>query len=334
MFKINWRFVFSKFWQITLTGLLIAIGITLFPQAQCALAQSCNQPKDLWCGSGKCCGPTSGVEWYDRNFSCFPNGSYCAHSQVKRSDVTCSNSNNCNVTDWKSVPSSLRGSIGSQTAINAGRCQWVNNNPSTGRCELVDHWVPVTCCSGSSGSGGGCTPSYAPPTIDDTYTVDPPYPLPWRQEQPPYGEALGMTINDIKAHGGADTACGSGQANITSLTVWVELTEESRDWIVYTLGQRYPGAHVLGEYPQYPERPDDPLHPYAHCAWTYGTSGINTPNAELDCRFFRPWDPGDYSVHVTACQSDGKCTTKVLPNPIKVYLMETRLLYSETEIIP
>ncbi|WP_231854280.1 hypothetical protein [Anaerolinea thermophila] len=189
-------------------------------------------------------------------------------------------------------------------------------------------WAYVDCCYGSTG-GGGCTPSYAPPTIDDTYTVDPPYPVPWRQEQPPYGEALGMTINDIKAHGGADTACGSGQANITSLTVWVELTEESRDWIVYTLGQRYPGAHVLGEYPQYPERPDDPLHPYAHCAWTYGTSGINTPNAELDCRFFRPWDPGDYTVHVTACQSDGKCTTKVLPNPIKVYLLESRLLAPE-----
>ena len=324
MFKINWRFVFSKFWQITLTGLLIAIGITLFPQAQCALAQSCNQPKDLWCGSGKCCGPTSGVEWYDRNFSCFPNGSYCAHSQVKRSDVTCSNSNNCNVTDWKSVPSSLQGSIGSQTAINAGRCQWVNNNPSTGKCELVDHLVPVTCCTGSSGSGGGCTPSYAAPTIDDTYTVDPPNPVVWTQEQPPYGEALGMTVNDIQAHGGSDTACQTGRANITSLTVYLQLRQSSIDWIENELSRRYIGARVKDTYPKYPEWAP-PFHKYVQCAWTPGTSGINTADARLDCRFFRPWDPGYYDVVVTACQSDGQCTTKTLPEPISVWLMETRL---------
>jgi len=320
--KINWRFVFSKFWQITLMGLLIAVGIALFPQAQCAVAQTCSAPRDLWCGSGKCCDPAAG---FVAVTGCSYNSStgFC-EEKTTLVHVRCSNSSNCEVTDVLDSPNRLSGGNWS-----VGKCEWngcyLNPNANS---------VRATCCTGSSGSGGGCTPSYAPPTIDDTYTVDPPYPLPWRQEQPPYGEALGMTINDIKAHGGADTACGSGQANITSLTVWVELTEESRDWIVYTLGQRYPGAHVLGEYPQYPERPDDPLHPYAHCAWTYGTSGINTPNAELDCRFFRPWDPGDYSVHVTACQSDGKCTTKVLPNPIKVYLMETRLLYSETEIIP
>jgi len=324
MFKISWRFVFSKFWQIILMGLLIAVGISLFPQAQCAVAQTCDGPRDKWCGSGKCCGPTSGVEWYDRNFSCFPNGSYCAHSQVKRSDVTCSNSNNCNVTDWKSVPSSLQGSIGSQTAINAGRCQWVNNNPATGKCELVDHWVPVTCCTGSSGSGGGCTPSYAAPTIDDTYTVDPPNPVVWTQEQPPYGEALGMTVNDIQAHGGSDTACQTGRANITSLTVYLQLRQSSIDWIENELSRRYIGARVKDTYPKYPEWAP-PFHKYVQCAWTPGTSGINTADARLDCRFFRPWDPGYYDVVVTACQSDGQCTTKTLPEPISVWLMETRL---------
>ena len=322
--KINWHFVVSKSWKAALMGLLIAIGIALFPQSQCAVAQTCFSRPDLWCGEGKCCSPTSGVEWYDRNFDCFPNGSYCAHSQVKRSDVTCSNLANCNVTDWKSVPSNLRGSIGSQTAINAGRCQWFNNNPATGRCELVDHWVPVTCCVGSSGSGG-CTPSYAPPSIEDGYTVDPPNPIVWTQEQPPYGLALGMTINDIKAHGGQDTECGTGQANITDLKMYVQLRQSSIDWIEGELAQRYIGARVKDTYPKYPEWAPD-FHKYVSCAGTFGTSGIGTPNAELDCRFFRPLDPGRYDVVVTACQSDGKCTTKTLPEPVAVWLLESRLV--------
>jgi hypothetical protein len=134
-----------------------------------------------------------------------------------------------------------------------------------------------------------------------------------------------MTVNDIKAHGGQDTACGSGRAKITSITIWLELTERSIEWIEQELAIRYPGAHVKDTYPKYPERPDDPFHPYAHCAWTFGTSGSNTPDAELDCRFFRPLDPGEYAIHVTACQSDGQCTTKTLPEPVKVWLMEVIL---------
>jgi hypothetical protein len=30
-------------------------------------------------------------------------------------------------------------------------------------------------------------------------------------------------------------------------------------------------------------------------------------------------------MHVQACQSDGQCTTKVLPEPIKVWLLESTL---------
>lgn len=322
---VNWRFVLSKWWKAALMGLLIAIGIALWPRAQCAVAQTCNGPRDKWCGSGKCCGPTSGVEWYDRNFRCFPNGSYCAHSQVLKSDVVCSGTSDCNVTDWKKVPASLRGRIGNQTAIDAGRCQWVNNDPSTGKCELVSHLVPVTCCNGSSG-GGSCTPQYAPPTIDDTYTVDPPNPIVWAQEQPPYGEALGMTLNDIKAHGGQDTTCGTGQrASITSIRVWVTLSQGSIDWIFNDLARRYLNVHLNGQYPQYPEVPP-PDHPYRMCQ---GAQGWNTPDAELDCQFFRPLDPGRYEVHVEACQSDGKCTTKTLPDLVSVWLLESRLLAPE-----
>ncbi len=187
----------------------------------------------------------------------------------------------------------------------------------------MSHWVSATCCGGSSGSGGGCTPEYAPPTIEDTYTVDPPNPIVWTQEQPPYGLALGMTINDIKAHGGADTACGTGQAKITNITINLELTQASIDWILGELSQRYIGVQIKDTYPKYPERPD-PDHAYYSCSFSPLT-GANTPNAELDCQFFRPLDPGQYAIHVTACQSDGKCTTKTLPEPVKVWLMEVTL---------
>ncbi len=314
--NINWRFILSKWWKAALMGLLIAIGIALFPQAQCAVAQTCNTPRDLWCNGGqpgRCCDPAAGFLAvvgcsYDSKTG------FC-EEKTKLIPVRCSNSSNCEVTEVLDTPNRLSGGYWS-----VGKCNW---NPCS--LDTSANSVRATCCGGSSGSGGGCTPEYAPPTIDDTYTVDPPYPIPWGQEQPPYGEALGMTVNDIKAHGGQDTACGSGRATITSITIWLELTERSIEWITGELALRYPGAHVKDTYPKYPERPDDPFHPYAHCAWTFGTSGINTPDAELDCRFFRPLDPGDYTVHVQACQSDGKCTTKVLPEPIKVWLLESTL---------
>jgi hypothetical protein len=133
-----------------------------------------------------------------------------------------------------------------------------------------------------------------------------------------------MTVNDIQAHGGSDTACQTGRANITSLTVYLQLRQSSIDWIENELSRRYIGARVKDTYPKYPEWAP-PFHKYVQCAWTPGTSGINTADARLDCRFFRPWDPGYYDVVVTACQSDGQCTTKTLPEPISVWLMETRL---------
>jgi hypothetical protein len=206
---------------------------------------------------------------------------------------------------------------------------------SVGKCELNStgtecvlktdaNSVLATCCTGASGGGGGtCTPSYAPPTIDDTYTVDPPNPIVWSQEQPPYGLALGMTVNDIKAHGGQDTACGTGQARITGITIRLELTQQSIDWILNDLGQRYLNVRIKDTYPKYPERPEVG-HAYYPCSFSPLT-GYNTPNAELDCQFFRPHDPGQYAVIVEACQSDGKCTTKRLPEVIRVWLLESTL---------
>lgn len=302
---INWRFILSKWWKVTLMGLFIAVGIVFFPQAQCAVAQTCNAPADLWCGSNKCCSSTGGMKYV---FSCSgANGVVWATQPYRCSPNT---SGNCNVTDWMGWPGKTR-TLNGRTQACMPDCN--------GSCV----WAYVDCCGGSSG-GGGCTPQYAPPTIDDTYTVDPPNPIVWTQEQPPYGLALGMTINDIKAHGGQDTACGTGQAKITSITVNLTLTQDSIDWILGELSQRYINVHIKDTYPKYPEQADWG-HPYAGCAWTDGLSGINTPNAELDCRFFRPLDPGNYAVHVQACQSDGKCTTKTLPTPITVWLMENAL---------
>ncbi len=308
--SINWRFVLGKFWQITLIGLLIAIGIIFFPQAQCAVAQTCNEPADLWCGKTKCCSSTGGMKYVTNCSGEYSNSPYRCNSS----------SGNCNVSDWMGWQWETR-TYNSRTQAHMPDC--VN-----GVWKPNQVWAYVDCCGGSSSSGGGCTPSYAPPTIDDTYMVDPPNPIVWGQEQPPYGLALGMTVNDIKAHGGQDTACGTGQAKITSVTINLTLTQDSIDWILGELSQRYINVHIKDTYPKYPEIADVG-HAYASCSSTSGLTGYNTPNAELDCRFFRPLDPGKYAVNVTACQSDGKCTAKTLPEPIRVWLLESRLLAPE-----
>jgi hypothetical protein len=195
-------------------------------------------------------------------------------------------------------------------------CDWVTKTwkPSV--------WAYVDCCS-TGRNTTRCTPQFAAPTIDDTYTVFPPNPVVWTQEQPPYGKAFGLTINDIKAHGGADTSCGTGQARITSVTINLTLTQKSIDWILGELSQRYINVRIKDTYPKQPERPD-PTHPSYACSFS-PLSGAGTANAELDCQFFRPLDPGEYAVNVTACQSDGKCTTKTLPTPVKVWLLESTL---------
>lgn len=321
--SINWRFILSRSWKAFILGLVIAAGIALFPQAQCALAGTCNQPRDLWCNNGqpgKCCGLASGFTVVT---SCTLVGSVCKENTIEVG-VSCSNASNCNVTrvvDEK-YKSRLAGGywyVGScPRYYPIGKsCGVPNTNTSKTR---------ATCCfdNSSDNQKKTCTPTYAPPAIADTFTVSPPNPIPWGQEQPPYGQALGMTLNDIRAQGGADTSCGTGQrAKITGITVSLQLTPQSIAWITGELAQRYPGAHVKDTYPKSPELPD-PTHPSYACSFAPAT-GYGTPSAELDCQFFRPLDPGDYAVTVTACQSDGKCTTKTLPNPIKVWLLESTL---------
>ena len=321
--KIHWRFVLSRSWWASLLGVLIAVGIALFPLAQCAIAGTCNQPRDLWCNNGKpgsCCTSSHGLTVVT---SCQQVGNVCKENTITVG-VRCTNPADCKVTQV--LDSKYKDRL-------SGNYWYVGSCPSYypvgGSCgvpETNTNKARVTCCVGSSNnsSNNQCTPQYAAPTIDDTYTVDPPNPVPWGQEQPPYGLALGMTLNDIKAHGGADTSCGTRRkANITSVTVSLALTPQSVAWITGELAQRYPGAHVKDAYPKQPERPD-PTHASYACSFSPLT-GAGTPNAELDCQFFRPLDPGDYLVTVTACQSDGKCTTKTLTTPVKVWLLESTL---------
>ncbi len=326
MLRINWRFIVSKLAQITAMGVLIAVGIALFPQARCAVAQTCDGPRDRWCGSGRCCGPTNGysaVTSCVRSTSIEKAGVCTEHGpgfDEPEIPVRCTNSTNCEVTE---VLGSLTDRLsGGYWAVGACPKYAVAPHEKCGVPDTSKNRVRATCCSGG---GGGCTVRYAPPTIDDGYTVDPPNPIVWTQEQPPYGLALGMTLNDIKAHGGQDTTCGTGQrANITNISVALTLRQSSIDWILGELSQRYIGVHIKDTYPKYPETA--PFgHKYAVCSTGTGVIGAGTPDAELDCRFFRPLDPGKYDVTVTACQSDGQCTTKTLPEPVAVWLMEITL---------
>lgn len=311
--KINWQFILRKSLWIYVLGALIAVGISLFPMAECAIAGTCNQPSDKWCGTGKCCGMTGGVRVY---------GPSCSPLDYQEYPYNCDpKSRNCNFSNWAGEDPGL------QMRVHNGRqqvllpdCDWQTKEWRPGV------WAYVDCCSGNNNGGGGriCTPKYAPPTIDDTYTVFPPNPVVWTQEQPPYGQALGMTINDIRAHGGTDTSCRTGrQANITSVTINLTLTQKSIDWILNELAQRYINVTIKDTYPKQPERPDA-THPSYSCSFS-PLAGAGSANAELDCQFFRPLDPGEYAINVTACQSDGQCTTKTLPQPVKVWLLESTL---------
>lgn len=324
--KPNWNFLLSKWWKILAMGTLIAIGIALFPYARCAVAQNCTSQADLWCNWGQpgwCCGPTNGLK---RVITCVDSGSYCAERgagiNAPAVSAHCTPSQgHCRITSvdpytYNGVTYSWSVSVaGGKSYWDVGYC-----SKASGTCQRLSRTVEVSCCSGG-GSGGGCTPQYARPSIGDTYTVWPPNPIVWGQEKPPFGQGLGMTIGGISVTGGEDTACGTGKANITSIAVRINLTQASRDWITRELARRYYGAHVKGTYPYLSE-----FVPAGHPLWgcDYNT-GLNTPNATANCHFFRPVDPGRYEVIVTACQSDGQCTTKTMTETVAVWLLDTTL---------
>ena len=183
--KINFRFLLSKSWKALLMGVLVAVGIALFPQVQCAIAQTCNSPADRWCGSGKCCSYTGGMR--------VP-ASCTNRNMTKTYPYRCNPEiGNCNVSDWMGYPYQTRTTRDGRTQAKIPECDWKS---ATWLPEKKWPWVYVDCCGGG---GGGCTPQYAPPTIEDGYTVDPPNPIVWTQEQPPYGLALVMTMRSFTA---------------------------------------------------------------------------------------------------------------------------------------
>lgn len=311
------------FFGIGLTALFFALA-SVWPVAQCALARNCTERRDLWCNNGrpgKCCEYASGFEVV---YMCSQVGNVC-NEVTKTVPVRCTNPGNCQVTQVLDPDYADRLVKGVWYVGSCPHYYPVNGSCGVPNTSTSPH--PATCCGGRSTGGGGekppCQPQFAPPVVLDGFKSDPPYPLPWGQEQPPYGQALGVTISDIRAQGGQDVACGSGQsASISSLSVALELQPDSISWID-SLRLKYPGARVKGTYPQSPERPEF-SHPAYACSFN-PFSGLNTPAAELDCQFFRVLDPGNYNVVVTACQSDGKCTTRTLPIPLTVWLMESSL---------
>lgn len=313
---IEWRQVSGRWWQILLLGLMIALGIFLFPTARCAMGQGCADPADLWCQAGgpnQCCGPTNGFLAVLHCTEVRQNRQLvaCQVSQTAQVGVRCYNPDDCGVTEVVDPDyGRLSGGV-----WHVGNCDWINN--ATG-CQLNPdaNPSPATCCSGPGDPGDPgnpppCEPEYAPPSIGESWSVSPPYPLVWGQDT----DQLGMTIHGITAQGGEDTECGEGRANITSIDVQFQLTDISIEWITGYLASRYYGAYVKGEYP---------AAPIPKSGYPIGYTGIGTPNAQRDYIYFEPLDPGTYDLLVHVCQSDGKCSNRTI-GPVTVWLLDTTL---------
>ena len=320
---IDWQFIRRKLPHIFLLGALVAVGMALYPQALCAAGQ-CNEPRDQWCGgtatNPKCCAASAG---FTVVISCHPadnpaGASYCAEDTTQV-PVRCQNNGDCEVTEVLGSPDRLKKGywyVGSCPSISGGLCEKPFENTNGSR---------ATCCGGSDDSSGGCVPTFAPPSVGETFTSDPPNPLPWGQEQPPYGSALGVTLSRFLATGGVDVSCNSGARQpITSMTVKISLQPASAAWIENELSKRYYGAHVYGSYPQFSEQPAID-HPSSACQGVQQI-GFGTPQAELDCQWFKPLDPGRYDIIVKVCQGDAQCREVTLPTPLTVSLLDTTLV--------
>ena len=311
----------SKDWyrifQISLLAALIAIAVAAWPTAMCALGQ-CGD-KDLWC-NGNCsqtCQPATslGIVANSSGYpssgfpACRPNvsGGYCIENwQPDQCAVRCSDSGTCNVTELVSGGncSGRLSSAGGYSYWIAGSCSY-----SAGTCTYISggNRDRVDCCTlgNSGGGGGGCTPTYASPTVSLGAT-SPRNPLVYGQDP----DKLGTTVT-VSASGGAKTnSCSDGpaQRSVTSISMGgVALSEASIDWILDILSLRYPGAYIKDSYPLFP---------------TLIPSGIGTTTAGATFHY-NPLDPGIYNVTITAIQDDGQTTTTVLNVP--AYLLDATI---------
>ncbi len=301
--------------EILLIGALVAVGISLWPSAQCALG-ACTQ-SDQWCNPdcSQTCGSTNGLREIDPDngglgtvavndkgeLYCFrnPNG-------FRNIGYRCNPSAaNCNAT-WIEDGRTIIHRSGNTYAIQMDT-RPPNGAPVGAPCVPRIRQPQLQCCSGSSGgAGGGCTPEYDPPTISLAGHT-PPYPLVIGQDPDDVGVDVTISITAGEKNNGCDR--GPARRTITAVTpVEVSLSDASIAWIQNELALYYPGAHVLDSYPLWP---------------TSAVSGIGTSTVTVTFHF-DPLDPGNYDITLTATQDDGQTAAQTLQVP--AYLLESTII--------
>ena len=236
--------------QIFLMGSLLAVGYALWPSTQCALG-SCDT-KDRWCASdcSKQCSvagfgliPASN---YGGRPPCRKSGSSCVENFVP--DViggNCNKASNCNVNELN--PGTFNGENVYSRLYYSGSVRHFYAGDCNSSCSFVinANGTEATCCTGAS----VCVPSFAPPSVNIANAViTPGHPLVFSQDP----DQLGIGVTTISAVGGSDTSCGSGQQNITAITVSIRLSDDTIAWINGPLALRYPGERIKGSYPSQP----------------------------------------------------------------------------------
>lgn len=281
----NLAYVRQSWWKILAMGVLLAIGISLFPTAYCVLAD-CGV-KDKWC-NGDCsqtCGPTHGLGVV---VGCSRGAYGCVQDWIPDAwGMNCTNSNDCKVTRCASTPPGYGCYLVGDGRWDVGSC---SAYPS---CARVSRVINESCCL--SGGPTPC-PKSGPTITTAALQPTPEYPLVLGQDP----DRRGITISGITVTAG-EHDCRTG--TISAVSVSIRLSSASITWINGELARKYPGAHVKGTYPITP---------------VLTTTGLNTATAVTSFHF-EPLDPGDYEVTVTATQDDGQTVVKVFTVHVALY---------------
>lgn len=282
---LNMFYVRQSWWKILALGILLAIGISLFPTAYCVLAD-CGV-KDKWC-NGDCsqtCGPTHGLGVV---VGCSRGAYGCVQDWIPDAwGMNCTNSNDCKVTNCASTPPGYGCYLAGDGYWDVGKC---SAYPS---CRREARVIPESCCL--SGGPTPC-PESGPTITNAALQPTPEYPLVLGQDP----DRRGITISGITVTAG-EHDCRTG--TISAVSVSIRLSSASVSWINGELARKYPGARVKGTYPITP---------------VLTTAGLNTATAVTSFHF-EPLDPGDYEVTVTATQDDGQTAVKVFTVHVALY---------------
>jgi hypothetical protein len=287
--NIRFPYLLRTWRQVLLIGALLAIGISLWPSASCALAGTCQGERDLWCSPSEpqCCGPTNGLGVLV-GCSRGANG-YCIEDFIADAwGVRCTNLKNCKVTECVSKPPGYGCFLSGEGVWDVGRCS------AFPTCSRQERNIAVTCCE-KPAAPTPC-PSTPPTLGSGPLHSEPPHPLVYGQDPTREGVFLSNLIAEAGQHD-----CRSG--TIAALEVSIELNKASIDQITTTLARRYPGARVLGTYPIIPG---------------LEINGLDTAYASAVFHFI-PLDPGTYDVRVTAIQDDGQVATRTYSLPVTLY---------------